>query len=155
MSISALALDLASTTGWASVSSGVLTSGVRTFSTSKRAHPGLRFLMFGRWIREMIDQEKPDLIFYEEVVRQPYTAAAQLFGAWKAMLAATACQRETPVIGLNIKQIKKFATHNGNANKDMMLDSAKKRWPDADIFDHNEADALWVLEFGLQNHSPT
>jgi len=41
-------------------------------------------------------------------------------------------------------KIKKHATGSGNATKDMMFEAARVLW--LNVMDHNEADALWLLD---------
>jgi Holliday junction resolvasome RuvABC endonuclease subunit len=48
--------------------------------------------------------------------------------------------------GYSPSEIKKHATGKGNANKDAILKAARQRWPDVEIVDDNEADALWLLD---------
>ncbi|WP_432214628.1 hypothetical protein, partial [Salmonella enterica] len=50
-----LALDLATKTGWALVDrQGVLTSGVQSFPLRRGESPGMRWLRFRRWLREIV-----------------------------------------------------------------------------------------------------
>jgi crossover junction endodeoxyribonuclease RuvC len=44
----------------------------------------------------------------------------------------------------------KFCTGRGNAAKDEVLAAAIKRWPELDIADNNQADALILAMMGAQ-----
>lgn len=46
--------------------------------------------------------------------------------------------------------IKKHATGKGNARKEAMLETARVRWPELDVDDHNAADALWLLDYATK-----
>jgi len=50
---------------------------------------------------------------------------------------------------VSAKEVKKFATGNGNANKQSMIDAAFKTFNYCGN-DDNEADALWILELAQQ-----
>lgn len=45
--------------------------------------------------------------------------------------------------------LKKFATRNGNAKKEAMIDAAKKDWG---VLSEDEADAAWLAEFARALH---
>jgi len=49
--------------------------------------------------------------------------------------------------GYSPSEIKKHATGKGNANKQMMVDAARLRWPAVE--DDNEADARWLLDLAM------
>lgn len=65
---------------------------------------------------------------------------AQLIGALIAMLE----EKQIPYSALSPSEIKKHATGKGNANKDLMVEAAKKRFPLVEVIDDNHADALWI-----------
>ena len=48
--------------------------------------------------------------------------------------------------GVHYSLIKKYATGKGNANKQLMIDSAEKKFNKSNLW-HDEADALWLLEY--------
>jgi Holliday junction resolvasome RuvABC endonuclease subunit len=55
--------------------------------------------------------------------------------------------------GYSPSEIKKHATGKGNSGKPVMLDFAKKKWPDKQFvtnskgeIDDNEVDAVWLLD---------
>jgi Holliday junction resolvasome RuvABC endonuclease subunit len=55
------------------------------------------------------------------------------------------CERiHTQYRGYSPSEIKKKATGKGMASKDIMLAKARERW--ANVEDHNQADALWLLD---------
>lgn len=146
--MSSFALDLATVTGWAVESCGIVTSGTISFRGSRYEGGGMRYLRFRRWLREMIESEKPRAIFYEEVRRHLSTDAAHVYGGFLAILQTECEAREIPYLGIPVGTIKKKATGRGNAKKPDMIAAARTRWPDQIIADDNQADALWILECG-------
>lgn len=148
--MSILAIDLATTTGWALSSHGVITSGTISFKGSRYEGGGMRFLRFRNWLRELLDLEKPSVVYYEEVRRHLSTDSAHIYGGLLAHLQAELELREIPYCGLPVGTIKKVATGKGNASKSEMVAAAKAKWPDQDIKDDNCADALWILHTGIK-----
>lgn len=144
----ALALDLATTTGWAVSSCGIVTSGTINFAGSRFEGGGMRFLRFRRWLREMLANEKPQAVFFEEVRRHLSTDAAHVHGGLLAIMQAECEARGVPYLGIPVGTIKKQATGKGNADKAAMVAAAATRWPDQNITSDDQADALWILECG-------
>ncbi len=144
-----LALDLATQTGWACEGSGVITSGTVGFKGRDRYEGGgMRYLRFRKWLREMIELGKPELVVYEEVRRHMSTDAAHVHGGLLAVMQAELEAKEIPYTGIPVGTVKKVATGKGNASKDEMIAAAKAKWPRENIVDDNQADALWILEAG-------
>jgi len=142
-----LALDLGTTTGWASEAGGILTSGTICFSGRPKDHKGEKFRRFRAWLRDLIDKEKPEIVFYEDVKRHAGVLAAHAYGGYLGhVLAVLASRGGIPIRGIGVSTIKKKATGRGNADKMAMVKAAINRWPDQDILDDNQADALWILE---------
>lgn len=145
-----LALDLATTTGWAFSYNGVITSGTISFKSGRYEGGGMRYLRFRNWIAAFLEEQKPDVVYFEEVRRHMSTDAAHVHGGLLAQLTAE-CEARTPKVpyqSIPVGTIKKTATGKGNATKDMMIASAKAKWPHQNIEDDNQADALWILETG-------
>lgn len=141
-----LALDLATTTGWALRSDNFLTSGTISFKGGRYEGGGMRFLRFREWLREMLSKNPMDAVYYEEVRRHMSTDAAHIHGGLLAVLQTECEARKIPYQGIPVGTIKKTATGSGAANKDAMIAAAKARWPAENIEDDNQADALWILE---------
>lgn len=144
-----LALDLATITGWAVSSCNIVTSGTISFKGSRFEGGGMRFLRFRRWLRDMLANEKPEAVYYEEVRRHLSTDAAHIHGGLLAILQAECEAKEIPYAGIPVGMIKKQATGKGNADKSAMIAAAESRWPDQRIEDDNQADALWIMACGL------
>jgi hypothetical protein len=54
--------------------------------------------------------------------------------------------------GVPVGTVKKHATGKGNSNKDAMVEAARSKWPDIDIKDDNQADALWIWDWAQNEY---
>lgn len=151
-----LALDLATATGWALLDAqGAVTSGVQAFPMRRGESPGMRWLRFGAWVREIVrlgGLAAGDVIAYE----QPLSAHRGGAAAQVAHGLATKVQEVAADLGLELScvgpaALKKHATGRGNAKKPQMIDAARARWPGQAIEDDNQADALLVLAWALED----
>lgn len=148
-SVIVLGLDLGTTTG--------VTYGVHCRKTGKLIGPvymgswdlsagnfdsgAVRFARFRKFLSEL----GPGVIGYEaakvhpsELVKGPKPAIfaavmrslnmAELFGAFKGTLAGWAEEKNVPLQGFAVGEIKKKATGKGNANKEMMIEACVKKY---------------------------
>jgi Holliday junction resolvasome RuvABC endonuclease subunit len=145
-----LALDLATQTGWAHSSSGLVTSGSEGFKLKKQDGPGVRFLKFRSWLRDQIEIVKPELIVFEEVMRWSSGAAAKCYCGLLAILQTECEAKEIPYEGVHVGTIKKAATKNGAASKEQMIQAARARGYKPQ--DDNEADALHLLHIYIDRY---
>jgi hypothetical protein len=141
-----LAIDLGGTTGWAMWGNGVVTSGSIDLTKKQRGKrfegPGMKFVRFDRWLRSL---SRLRLVSFEEVRRHRGVAAAHCYGGYLSHLTAF-CDTQDPQVpyeGYGVGTIKKRATGNGAATKEMMIDACSKLG--ITPTDDNEADALWIL----------
>ena len=149
------ALDLATTTGYASVSHGIVMSGTFKCRQSSKEPWGVCFLRFKRWLRDWLFQEKPDKLYYEEVMRFSSSASAKVYCGLRAVMLLECEAHGVDAIGLSVGQIKKSFTGKGNASKQDMIDIACEKYPDIKIIDDNHADSLAILELAIQNNPCT
>jgi len=145
-----LALDLATTTGHALLAAGVISSGSQHFGHKLKKgqpHPpaGLQFAQFENWLKERIRDDKPAAIAYEEVFRWMSSSAAHVFCAFRGIMLKEAIRAGIPCFAYSPATIKKHWTGNGAAKKELMMETTLMRFPDLDLTDSNEADALAIL----------
>lgn len=144
-----LALDLGTTTGWASLIGGIVHSGTVTFRSGRYDGGGMRYLRFQHWLEQLADDSGGlTAIYFEEVRRHIGTDAAHLYGGFLATLTAW-CEREGVAYqGVPVGTIKRFATGKGNAGKDAVLAAMRQRGflP----ADDNEADAIAILLWAME-----
>ena len=96
--------------------------------------------------------EGVDLVVYEEVRAHRGTDAAQIYGGIIAIISEHCELKEIPYQGVPVGTIKKFATGKGNSNKEAMLAAARERWPELNIVDDNQADALFLLAWANEEY---
>lgn len=142
-----LALDLATQTGWAYESCGLVTSGSEGFKLKKTDGPGIRFLKFRSWLRDQFEIVKPEKVVYEEVMRWSSGAAAKCYCGLLAILQTECESRGISYKGVHVGTIKKAATGKGNATKEQMIQAAKNAGYAPK--DDNEADALHLLRLSI------
>lgn len=143
-----LALDLGTTTGWAMLCDGTITSGSESFKPSRFEGGGMRFLKFKRWLADTkACTDGIDAVYFEEVRRHAGVDAAHAYGGFMAHLTAWCEHHQIPYQGVPVGTIKKHATGKGNANKDAMIAAAMALGFGPQ--DDNEADALALLAFAI------
>lgn len=139
-------IDLGTTTGYA-IRRGddVLAIGARRFSSSDaRFAEAYEFFCKTAW------KFQPSWVYYEDVRRHPSATQANVYCGMRGVLFAAlgAEAQQAAVVPVAVGTLKKFATGNGKAEKAEMVHAAALRWH-YDLT-HDEADALWVSEFGVQ-----
>ncbi len=143
-----LALDLGTTTGWAMLCDGTITSGSESFKPQRFEGGGMRFLKFKRWLADTkACTDGLDAVYFEEVRRHAGVDAAHAYGGFLAHLTAWCEHHQIPYQGVPVGTIKKHATGKGNASKDAMISAAREIGLDPQ--DDNEADALALLNFAI------
>ena len=143
--MSILTLDLASQTGWAFESMGLVSSGTIGFKLKKTDGKGVRFYKFRSWLRDQIETYKPKVVVFEEVMRWSSGDAAKCYCGLLAITQMECESKEIPYKGIHVGTIKKHATGKGNASKEQMIAAARYLYPKQKIEDDNQADALAIL----------
>ena len=157
-----LALDLATSTGWAlRDTSGQVTSGVQTFDLRRGESAGMRFLRFRAWLREIMALAGGNgVVAFEQAHHRGGHATSLAVGLVTVVLEEAAAQGwETTSV--HTATLKKHATGKGNASKGEMIGAAVRRWHSVRPFrlqftttseccDEDEADALCVLAWALE-----
>ncbi len=144
-----LALDLGTTTGWAMLCDGTITSGSQSFRPQRFEGGGMRFLKFKRWLAETryCAEWGIDAVYFEEVRRHAGVDAAHAYGGFLAHLTAWCEHHQIPYQGVPVGTIKKSWCGRGNANKEAMIEEARSRRFNPQ--DDNEADALALLNWAM------
>lgn len=151
-----LAFDLGTRFGWAEGSVAVRTpknelvrinSGWVDLKNDRYSGGGMRYVKF-RTQLEALNVKAAKVVFFEEVRRHAGTTAAHVYGGLLATLTAYCEDHCIPYQGFPVGEIKKFATGNGNANKEKMLTAASAVVGHT-LLDDNEADAIHILRLGL------
>lgn len=145
VSVTILALDLGTTSGWAIHQPGLpISSGSQSFKPSRFEGAGMRFLKFKRFLSDLKQTtDGIDQVVFEEVRRHAGVDAAHAYGGFLAHLTAWCEHHQIPYQGVPVGTIKKHATGKGNARKSEMIAIAQARG--FNPADDNEADALCLL----------
>lgn len=145
-------LDLGTRCGWAVLDEDGTrrASGTWDLRPHRHAGAGMRYVMLEAHLNKLRETYGPDglLLAYEECVAlrgDPSRVYNSMLGVVQA-----ACERwNIPYRGIPVATVKRTATGKGNANKEMMIEAARKRWwPVSEPvgIDDNEADALLTAE---------
>ena len=150
-----LAIDPGTACGYA-VRQGdrVLASGVWNLRPNRYEGGGMRWLRLRSFLSgacpPSLPQAKPTLVAYEEVRRHMGTDAAHCYAGVVATIQAWCEDFAIPYTGVPVGTVKKTATGKGNADKTAMVAAAAARWPEQQIEDDNQADALWIAEVAIR-----
>lgn len=149
-----LALDQATTTGWA-VTDGdghILDSGVWRLADRNRTGEsrGMRYIRFEAYLRQAIEQWTPDLIIHEQTLLRG-GAATEIANGLKALVLKTAAAYGLEVSCVHTSELKHWATGDGKADKDRMVMAAegfcltqRRSHGNRPLIDDNEADAVLI-----------
>ena len=129
-----------------------LESGVWNLSVGRHEGGGMRFIKLRCFLSQIWSHSKIDMVVYEEVRGHKGVDAAQIYGGIIAILTERCEHYKIPYTGVPVGTIKKFATGKGNSNKDAMVAAARARWPELNITDDNQADALWLWAWAQEKY---
>lgn len=154
-----LALDLATTTGFAILANGLITSGSTSFArrpptkTREIEHAGAMFARFDGWISAQLQMSKCEEVVYEEVFRFMSSASAHTFCGFRSIMLLNCATAGIRATGYSPTTIKKSFTGSGNAKKEDMILEAQTRWSEQEltIIDDNQVDAIAILHLHLDN----
>lgn len=141
-----IGIDLGTKTGWAIQDGTFITSGLENFAPKRFESSAMRPLRFRDWLTSLIVPGQT-MIAFEEVRNHKGVDAAHCYGGLLAVLLMVCEENGVPCQGHPVGAIKKHATGKGNANKQAMIDAANRKWPDQNVTDDNQADALWILDY--------
>jgi len=111
-----LAIDPGTACGWAvRMTSEDYASGVWDLASRRHEGGGMRFLRLRKYLREVLDSEKPDAVVYEEVRMHMGIDAAHVYGGIVAVLSEECESRKVPYTAVHYAHVKKLATGKGNA----------------------------------------
>ncbi len=148
-----LAIDTGNSLGWCigQRRNGEIinrSSGVLRLGTSMDGEAWARMYEF---LNRTIEYVDPVTIAYEEIRQKQFPAAARIYGGMVAMLEMTATHHGVDLVPCNCASIKKHAVGNGNAQKELLTEAAKEKWPEWEPLsvkmEGDEADARWVLDY--------
>ena len=147
-----IGIDPGTHTGWATFDGKHVESGVQHFDLRRGESPGMRFLRFREWLSVLCDLIRPALLVYEAAHHRGGAATEVLVGMTtriQEIAAEKGCEHES----VHTKTLKKWATGDGRASKNDMIEAAQGFNPRGDlILDDNRADALLILAYAREQH---
>ena len=145
-----LALDLATTTGWAlRTTDGQVLSATVSFKPSRFDGGGVRYLRFRSWLDSMAQNVGHiSAVYHEAIRRHVSTDSAHVYGGLLATLTAWCEQNAIPYQGVPVGTIKRFIAGKGNADKDAVIAAVQARG--FNPTDDNEADAIAILLWAIE-----
>ena len=157
---SILALDLATTTGYAwgplsaptptdleRANGATVSEPIGGFKSFKNYSPvGPRLAAFRDWMEDLMRVHNPSIVVFEAPIpRQTNAQTMRILISLAGITEELATRYMAKVYEVEVKKIKKHATGNGNADKEDMIHQAKLMgWHPKD---DNHADALWLLDY--------
>lgn len=142
-----LAIDPAVNMGWAFLNEGKLNSGVWFLGNNRKLHQGHYFVSLYKRLQSFNQvYGTPDFLVYEKPGNL-FGHARKILPGFQAILEMWAIMSGVDVQCFNASPIKHHATGKGNASKEDMVEAAERRWPHITIERHDQADALWVLDY--------
>lgn len=158
MLTSILALDMATSCGWALSTNGRIESGVETFDVKRHESRGMRWIHFNGWLDVMTVREgQPlvELVIYEKPLGRFATSGA---AGEIALGMATRVDEQCARLGIEHTALppatlKKWTTGKGNADKAAMLEAVERRFGRR-CDTHDEADAVALVHYALTEIAP-
>ena len=149
-----LALDLGTTTGWATsqhiAATRSIQSGSQSFKPGRFEGGGMRFLKMQKWLTDMhMLAGGFHWVCFEEVRNHAGVDAAHAYGGFLGCLTGWCEAQSVPYLGVPVGTIKKSWTGNGGAGKPLMIKIAQAKG--FNPVDDNEADALALLHWMFDN----
>lgn len=144
-----LALDIATHTGYYSTHD----SGTWNFTESMRRNNNKEHGAFRETLIEFIQKYNIKLIVAEDVscgsMSKQFKSSRKL-SEFRGILMEICDTLDLPEpVYINLKTVKKWATGNGNADKEMMIRYCRSRWKTEPV-DDNEADATHIFMYYIK-----
>jgi Holliday junction resolvasome RuvABC endonuclease subunit len=136
-----LALDVATKTGWRTKTS----SGTWDLTPRRDESSGMRIIRFKAKLREICELEGINVVCFERpggIHKSSIMIQSELHGVMKLFCE----ENKIDYIAFSSKEVKKYATGNGNAGKPLMIQEAEKR-KGSSVVDDNEADAYLIYDY--------
>lgn len=142
-----LSIDPGTYCGWALYDNNII-SGVWDISIKRDESRGMRLIRLRNKLNEI---GKVDLLTFEVSKNHMSSLGAEVAGEIRGLITTWCIDNKIEYKGINVIEIKKHATNKGNANKELMISSAKIKFKKENLTD-DEADALWILDYSLKNY---
>lgn len=146
---SILALDFGSTTGWAIRSNDGIYSGTWDLRPRRGDSPGMRYVLLRRELNTMIGAWPELKLVVYEMPHHRGGAATEYALGWVATCQAWCAEWHIEHQQTHSATVKKAITGSGRASKEDVLRAVRELFPNSDIRDDNQADALAILKWAI------
>lgn len=144
-----LALDIAEKTGWCIRTDTILKSGVKLLKENPYDHPNIKLMNLDSLLNKILSKiGKIDLVAYEEHDFIKGVRTTQALERLKGVMLLWCEKQRIPYMAIKVHEIKQEATGKGGGkgtDKEAVYQSALSRWPDQNVKDDNQADALFIM----------
>lgn len=143
-----LALDIATHCGYYSVHE----SGMWNFTEGKRRNDNKQHLAFKETLTDFVLKHGIRRIVAEDVSVSKHFFDMRKLSEFRGVLLCVCDELNLPEPEfINPKVLKKFATGNGNAGKQEMMQAYTQRFNRTPV-DDNEADAFWLYQYFISKY---
>jgi Holliday junction resolvasome RuvABC endonuclease subunit len=147
--IAALGLDLSLTSTGVARADGKLA----TIAPPAAHRAGRRLHWISKFITEHLEAGPPTIAVLEDVVGQrPEINVALGTVQGVVLLRMFELAIDVPIVHVKSNELKKYATGNGRADKDLMMDAAEDRAHEQGLdapVDDDQADAFWLRQLAI------
>lgn len=144
-------LDPGTKTGWAICRDGkIIESGVQAFDLGRGESPGMRFLRFRRWLRELCPPHFGQAVLAFERAHHRGGPATEIGVGLCTRIQEFAAEQACEALPVHTATLKKWATGNGRADKPAMIDRAMTLAQDQQCASDDQADAILVALWAWQ-----
>ena len=142
-------IDPATSCGWAVIGpeGARIASGAGKLERRRGDGAGMLYVRFERLFRELLDSYAVTMVAYEQQANR-FAGSAHVGLGIMAHLQRICEEKSVPYSGVAFSTVKKVATGNGNAKKNMMVIAAEAKW--GAVSGDDEADALFIAETARQ-----
>ena len=107
---------------------------------------------FGNWLKKTIIENGYKVVAAEDVNVSKNFIALRKLSELRGVLMYVCAELDIPLVFINVKSLKKWATGDGNADKRKMIEYCEKRWHYA-VKDDNESDACHIYFYILKHYN--
>lgn len=153
-----LGCDPAANFGWAYLDGDAyLDGGTETFGyptesqiKKKGRFKGEKWLNVAIWFDALLEQRRPDLIVYEDVMQFTSRLNTQSFGYFRYTIEGLAAKHKINVKSFMPSEWRKLGFEKGNIDKDATEAILKERYPGITFASQDHSDALGVAVAGAK-----
>ncbi len=153
-----LGCDPAANFGWALLNdTEYLTGGTETFNyptasqiAKKGRFKGEKWLNVNTWFDGMLEEHKPDLVVYEEIMQFTSRLNTQSYGYFRYTMEGLAAKHKIKIVSFAPSEWRKLGFGKGNLNKEDVAGILTQSYPGIEFVTDDHSDALGVAVAGAK-----